>query len=116
MQTLIIMNDLFQCISLVLRGHIHEKGPAIAQYLADNYCPTLEDQADCPDHLAHWYPHLLQVPQAVRDHSSTFFGSREAVKHSQIIIVQALVRHYVVDGAEHLCMSLGACQPNRELV
>ena len=73
MQTLIIMNDLFQCISLVLRGHIHEKGPAIAQYLADNYCPTLEDQADCPDHLAQWYPHLLQVPQVVRDHGSTSF-------------------------------------------
>ena len=67
------MNDLFRFISLVLRGHIHEKGPAIAQYLADNYCPTLEDQADCPDHLAHWYPHLLQVPQVVRDRGSTFF-------------------------------------------
>ena len=26
------------------------------------------------------------------------------------------MRHYVVDGAEHLCMSLGACQPTREWV
>ena len=50
-------------VNILDRGHIHEKGDEIAQYLAENYCPTLENQHDCPHNLAHWYPHLLQVPR-----------------------------------------------------
>ena len=48
-------------MNILDRGHIHEKGDEIAQYLAENYCPTLGNQPDCPDTLAQWYPHLLQV-------------------------------------------------------
>ena len=42
----------------LIKGHEKE----IIIYLKENYCPTLENLPDCPDHLAQWYPNLLQVP------------------------------------------------------
>merc|ERR1712130_408405 len=67
-------------------GHIHEKGEEIAQYLTENYCPSLENQHDCPHDLAQWYPHLLQ----------------------------AVVRHYVVDGAL-LWLELNWCDDEKPM-
>merc|ERR1712212_802104 len=46
-----------ECIMEMHRfgGIIHANGEALAQYLAENYCPTIEEehQEGCPAHLAH---------------------------------------------------------------
>ena len=46
---------------LVFRGIIHASGDVLGKYLADNYCPTIEEehQEGCPDHLAQHYPDML---------------------------------------------------------
>ena len=45
----------------IFRGIIHANGEALAQYLAENYCPTIEEehQEGCPAHLAEHYPDML---------------------------------------------------------
>merc|ERR1712001_573265 len=42
-------------------GIIHASGDVLGKYLADNYCPTIEEehQEGCPDHLAQHYPDML---------------------------------------------------------
>ena len=44
-----------------LRGIIHGEAHVLADYLADNYCPTIEEehQEGCPGHLAQHYPDML---------------------------------------------------------
>merc|ERR1711894_459431 len=56
----------------------------IHDYLRDNYCPTLESTADqhfCEDSLSKYYIGML-------------FG---------------VVEHYFVDGAVHVCQTMGVC-------
>merc|ERR1712127_11314 len=67
---------------------VHDGADVMAAYLADNYCPTIEEehQEACPDHLATWYPHMLA----------------------------AVTNRLIVHGAEHMCQAMGACQPYRE--
>ena len=45
----------------LFRGIIHANGEVLAEYLAENYCPTIEEehQEGCPAHLAQHYPGML---------------------------------------------------------
>merc|ERR1719309_1204594 len=54
-------------------------------YLQNNYCPTLDDAPDCEEHLAMYYPYMLS----------------------------AIVNHYFVDGAIHVCQTMGICEARR---
>merc|ERR1719352_2037687 len=65
---------------------IHDGREAMAGYLAENYCPTLEEHAqDCPENLAAHYPDM----------------------------VNAVVDRFIAgeQGAVHMCQSMGACRP-----
>merc|ERR1712107_201833 len=70
-----------ECIMEMHRfgGIIHAEAHTLADYLADNYCPTIEEehQEGCPGHLAQHYPwcrcsqiHLKQRggPAHLHDH------------------------------------------------
>merc|ERR1712088_531663 len=52
-----------ECIMEMHRfgGIIHHEAHVLADYLADNYCPTIEEehQEGCPGHLAQHYPDML---------------------------------------------------------
>merc|ERR1712054_713151 len=52
-----------ECIMEMHRfgGIIHSEAHVLADYLADNYCPTIEEehQEGCPGHLAQHYPDML---------------------------------------------------------
>merc|ERR1712107_323640 len=52
-----------ECIMEMHRfgGIIHAESHVLADYLADNYCPTIEEehQESCPGHLAQHYPDML---------------------------------------------------------
>merc|ERR1739845_265500 len=52
-----------ECIMEMHRfgGIIHAEAHVLADYLADNYCPTIEEehQEGCPGHLAQHYPDML---------------------------------------------------------
>merc|ERR1712110_573702 len=52
-----------ECIMEMHRfgGIIHANGEVLAEYLAENYCPTIEEehQEGCPAHLAQHYPGML---------------------------------------------------------
>ena len=56
--------------------------------MTSNYCPTLaEDHIEqCQAHLATSYPDMLMM----------------------------IVNHFFVDGAQHICMAMGVCDPARE--
>ena len=54
-------------------------------YLAENYCPTVENPDQCPDTLATWFPNMEQ-----------------AVGHQFIASPEA---------AMHMCQSMGVCKP-----
>merc|ERR1719216_396429 len=74
---------------LVFRGIIHASGDVLGKYLADNYCPTIEEehQEGCPDHLAQHYPDMLG----------------------------AVVHRFISsdEGARHMCTTMGACHPKQ---
>ena len=41
---------------------IHDGREAMAGYLAENYCPTLDEHAqDCPENLAGHYPDMVNA-------------------------------------------------------
>merc|ERR1712168_789421 len=76
----------FSCQECVREMHslsflVHAAAPDIQAYLAANYCPTLGDAPQCEDDLAHSYTHMLS----------------------------AIVNHYFVDGALHVCQTGGLC-------
>merc|ERR1712038_527761 len=53
----------------------------IHDYLAANYCPTVQDSDQCIEDLSNWYVGMLF----------------------------AVVNHYLVDGANHVCQTMGVC-------
>ena len=55
-----------------------------------NYCPTLEGDhvQQCEEHLANSYPDMLMM----------------------------IVNHFFVDGAQHICMAMGVCDPIKEVL
>eukprot|EP00090_Calanus_glacialis_P046880 TRINITY_DN9424_c0_g1_i2.p1 TRINITY_DN9424_c0_g1~~TRINITY_DN9424_c0_g1_i2.p1 ORF type:complete len:188 (-),score=51.14 TRINITY_DN9424_c0_g1_i2:134-697(-) len=57
----------------------------IQSYLQANYCPTVEDQELCQEHLAEYYIGMLF----------------------------SIVTHYFVDGAVHVCQTMGVCDARR---
>eukprot|EP00092_Neocalanus_flemingeri_P072204 GFUD01088840.1.p2 GENE.GFUD01088840.1~~GFUD01088840.1.p2 ORF type:complete len:187 (-),score=51.95 GFUD01088840.1:67-627(-) len=57
----------------------------IQAYLEENYCPTVDDVEECMNTLARIYPNMLE----------------------------AVVRHYIVDGAIHVCQTMGVCDARR---
>merc|ERR1711973_515994 len=78
----------FSCSECVAEMHnlgrlIHEAGPTIEQYLADNYCPTLDD-----------------------DHHGT---CQTDLTHGYLMMLGAIVNHFFVDGAVHICQTMGVC-------
>merc|ERR1712241_1350541 len=62
---------------------VNQGAEPIMQYLQANYCPTLgeEDVELCNEHLAEYYTWMLY----------------------------AVVEHYLVDGAIHICQTMGVC-------
>eukprot|EP00091_Calanus_sinicus_P012376 TRINITY_DN2793_c0_g1_i1.p1 TRINITY_DN2793_c0_g1~~TRINITY_DN2793_c0_g1_i1.p1 ORF type:complete len:189 (-),score=64.79 TRINITY_DN2793_c0_g1_i1:50-616(-) len=77
----------FSCSECVNEMHhlgflINQGHEAITAYLQTNYCPTSDDVEECEEHLAFYYPHMLG----------------------------ALVQHYFVDGAVHVCQTMGICE------
>merc|ERR1719481_2151373 len=57
---------------------MHDGAPFIEAYLAENYCPTIEDPEDrCEEDLSHGYSRMLG----------------------------AIVNHYFIDGALHICQT-----------
>jgi len=69
-----------------LGRHMHEGAPYIAEYLKDNFCPTVQDVEECEEHLVRYYVHQLG----------------------------AIVEHFFVDGAVHICQTAGTCDVVRE--
>jgi len=69
-------------------GHLVKMGAVpIHDYIRDNYCPTLEHhQADCEKSLSKYYVGMLF----------------------------AIVEHYFMDGAVHICQTGGACDAAKE--
>eukprot|EP00091_Calanus_sinicus_P003068 TRINITY_DN1321_c0_g1_i1.p1 TRINITY_DN1321_c0_g1~~TRINITY_DN1321_c0_g1_i1.p1 ORF type:complete len:214 (-),score=92.24 TRINITY_DN1321_c0_g1_i1:77-670(-) len=57
----------------------------IQSYLLANYCPTVEEQEFCQEHLAQYYVGMLF----------------------------SIVNHYFVDGAVHVCQTMGVCDARR---
>merc|ERR1712212_890641 len=57
----------------------------IKSYLQANYCPTVEDQELCVENLAEYYVGMLF----------------------------SIVEHYFVDGAVHICQTMGVCDARR---
>jgi len=67
-------------------GHLVKEGAeAMTSYLQANYCPTVDDAPECEEHIAVYYPYMLS----------------------------ALVNHYFVDGAVHVCQTMGICEARR---
>ena len=63
-----------------LGGFVKNAGPAITEFLKEEYCPTL-DSEDCGHHLDEHYPHILD----------------------------AVVHHFFMDRAVHMCQLMHAC-------
>ena len=63
-----------------LGGFVKAYSPTITKFLQDEYCPTI-DSEDCHNHLDEHYPHILE----------------------------AVVRHFIIDGAVHMCQMMHAC-------
>merc|ERR1712112_411817 len=86
------INPKFSCQECVdemndLAYLIQAGAPAIEAYLAANYCPTIEDPENrCEEDLSHGYSLMLS----------------------------AIVNHYFVDGALHICQIGGRCDAQRE--
>merc|ERR1711874_216538 len=66
-----------------LGHHVYEGAHPIHDYLVANYCPTVHDQEFCVERLSRYYIHMLF----------------------------AIVNHYFVDGALHICQTMGTCAP-----
>merc|ERR1711872_289678 len=60
---------------------VKEGAPAIVEYLRGNYCPTVHDVEECEQHLVKYYVGQLF----------------------------AIVEHYFIDGALHVCQTAGTC-------
>jgi len=54
-------------------------------YLQANYCPTMSDVEECENNLSKYYPYMLS----------------------------SVVQHYFVDGANHVCQTMGVCDARR---
>jgi len=77
----------FSCQECVREMHglgnlVYYATPDIQAYLSANYCPTLDDYPHCEEDLPHLYPRLLG----------------------------AVVNHFFVDGAVHVCQTGGLCE------
>merc|ERR1719470_123105 len=80
----------FSCSECVDEMHhlgylVKEGAETMTEYLRFNYCPTVEDSPDCEENLALFYPHMLSV----------------------------VVNHYFVDGAVHVCQTMGICEARK---
>jgi len=64
---------------------VKEAGHDISAYLQDNYCPTIEDQELCEENIGRFYVGMLYT----------------------------LVNHFFVDGAVHVCQTMGVCGARR---
>merc|ERR1712012_663183 len=64
---------------------IRHHAPGIEERVRQNYCPSLGEELlqDCEEHLAHSYLAMLNM----------------------------IVQHFFVDGAQHICQAWGACHP-----
>merc|ERR1712130_440422 len=80
-----------ECIMEMHRfgGIIHANGEVLAQYLAEDYCPTIEEehQEGCPDHLAQHYPDMLGAVV------HRFISSDE--EHHGDRCIETLQRHFI---------------------
>jgi len=77
----------FTCSECVDEMHhlgflVKQGAEAMSGYLAANYCPTLDDAQDCEASITVFYPYMLS----------------------------AVVQHYFVDGAVHVCQTMGICE------
>merc|ERR1740129_2423025 len=80
----------FTCSECVDEMHklgylVKEGAKDINAYLTANYCPTLEDQEMCEENLGRYYVGMLFT----------------------------LVNHFFVDGAVHICQTMGVCDARR---
>merc|ERR1712055_611959 len=64
-----------------LAFHVHMGAHEIHDYLVATYCPTTNDEEFCVESLSRYYVHMLG----------------------------AIVNHYFVDGALHVCQTMGTC-------
>ena len=78
---------------------MHEGAPYIAEYLKDNFCPTVQDVEECEQHLINYYVHQLVSLFVVI--FITFISSYK--------FQGAIVQHFFVDGAVHVCQTAGIC-------
>merc|ERR1719219_2318223 len=81
----------FTCMECVNEMHhlghlVREGAKPIHDYLVANYCPTQQDQEFCEDALSRYYIGMLN----------------------------AIVNHYFVDGAVHICQTMGVCEADRK--
>merc|ERR1712241_63993 len=85
----------FSCSECVHEMHklgwmVRQGAVPIHDYVAANYCPTLgEDQGWCEENLSRYYVDPVNVEEGM---------------------LFALVEHYFVDGAVHVCQTGGACE------
>merc|ERR1712236_49408 len=67
-------------------GRMVKDGAEVIQsYLIANYCPGLDDSSLCEEHLAEYYVWMLE----------------------------AIVNHFFVDGAVHICQTMGVCDARK---
>lgn len=64
---------------------VRHHGPGMEERVRQGYCPTLDVELleQCEEHLAHNY----------------------------VLMLDMIVEHFFVDGAQHICQAWGACHP-----
>merc|ERR1719153_702908 len=88
--SLVAPNPRFTCGECVDEMHhlgrmVKDGAEVIQSYLIANYCPGLDDSSLCEEHLAEYYVWMLE----------------------------AIVNHFFVDGAVHICQTMGVCDARR---
>ena len=74
--------------------------PYITEYLVEEFCPTTQDD-DCANHIGeHYVGMIVSIPGIAQC----------SVKESFLSLSQdAIINHFVVDGATHICQLMMIC-------
>jgi len=78
-----------ECISEMhnLGWYVKTYAPSITEYLVEEFCPTTQDE-DCANHVGEHY----------------------------VEMIYAIINHFVVDGATHICQLMMICGVKNEVV
>ena len=98
---------LFQCIMLRLSHSFQD-------YIRDTYCPTLGDHQNfCRESLSRYYVGMLVIFWPIFQTVLTLPMSLVCYTCSSYL-QYAVVEHYFVDGALHVCQTGGVCEAAKE--